>query len=197
VKVFLAGEGKTELGEYVGHPSYWPQPGDGSTPGVLEALLRRAGHVPSVVGARTFRSIRKYRAGVHRSGEHRSVLGLFLHAEEHPGATLVFTRDRDGDPDRARDIEAAIAEGRARFPGVSAVGGVAREAIEAWILELLGDREAESHRRPKGPLEDEHGVGDLAAMVEVIEGAALPPAGDGSSLCRWLAALAAATGGEA
>ncbi len=105
----------------------------------------------------------------------------------------MFARDRDRSEEREAEVEARIEEGATRFAEVAIVGGVATEAIEAWVLELLGDRMAHQHSRPRTPLADDHGVEGLARVVEIIEGASRLPAGSPSSLGRRLQRLADAT----
>ena len=67
------------------------------------------------------------------------------------------------------------------------VGGTAVEAIEGWILALLGERDSESHSRPKIQLEQRHDIGTTEKMVAVTQVADLDrtPA-DAVSLRSWL-----------
>lgn len=106
IKVFLGGEGSNELG------TRWHRP-MGDQPGVVEALLRRVrADGWCVGGARLWKTIRKYQAGVARGapnhGDARNVLGLVLHAYEAACELLVFVRDDDGDPDRDPAIAATL-----------------------------------------------------------------------------------------
>lgn len=186
MKVFLAGEGRSELGDYSGAREYWPRPGDSRCPGVLEALLLRLGVDVEVIDAIVWKHIRKYKAGDHRSPELRTVRGLLLRASESGADALVFARDRDRETQREAEIDRGISEGVDAHPDVAVVGGAAVEAIEAWILELLGDSRAETYRRPKEQLDANHDVTGLEAMVQIIEETELPSSEGTSSLCRWL-----------
>jgi hypothetical protein len=95
VKVFMGGEGKNDIGTRAQTPM-------GDQAGVLEALLRKlrpdGWHV---AGAKEWKPIRKYRAGVaserNDHGDVRNVRGLILHAYEEACEMLVFVRDVDGE----------------------------------------------------------------------------------------------------
>jgi hypothetical protein len=188
MKLLLAGEGRTELGDWAKETSYRPGPGEVRDLGVIEALLDRV--CPrarwTVIDGLHWRSIKKYRAGNHRHAEARTVLGLALIAEERGCDALVFLRDRDADVDRQRDVDEGIAKARQLFRPLM-IGGVAVEAVEAWILALLGDVGAESRQRPAQRLEQEHGINTTAAMVEVVSRADLSARpSDARSLAAWL-----------
>jgi hypothetical protein len=142
IKVFLGGEGANDLGTRHRDPM-------GSDPGVAEVLLRRVRPEGwSVVGARQWKSIRKYRAGAAaKRADHddvRNVLGLVLEAYEHACEMLVFLRDSDGDALLAPAIQRIVAE----LPGygfmaeyhydLAVVAGVPEPKLEAWIACLLG-----------------------------------------------------------
>jgi hypothetical protein len=142
LKVFLGGEGNNDIG------TRWYRP-MGDQPGVIEVLLRRVQTTGwHVAGARSWQSIRKYRAGgalgkVHHA-DARDVLGLVLHAYEDACEMLAFVRDHDGDDPREQEIHRILAE-IAGFGFVeeyryelAIVGGVARPKLEGWILCLRG-----------------------------------------------------------
>jgi len=100
-RVFIAGEGPNELGDWARHPSYRADP---PRPGVLIALL--AGAAPratwSIEGAALWKSLRKYQLGFGlKTGraEQRNVSALLLKAEEARVDAVAFSRDRDGDRD--------------------------------------------------------------------------------------------------
>jgi hypothetical protein len=142
LKVFLGGEGNNDIG------TRWYRP-MGDEPGVVEILLRRIRSSGwQVVGARTWQSIRKYRAGSSVGKAHhadaRNVLGLVLHAYEDACEMLAFVRDHDGDHLREQEIhrvlEMIAGSGFAqeyRYE-LAIVGGVARPKLEGWILCLRG-----------------------------------------------------------
>lgn len=202
MKVFLAGEGATELGRFADHPSYR----DGSSQtGVIEALLRRVrGDGWSVVDGIKWTRIRKYRAGEHASPEARNVRGAAREAREKGADVLAFTRDRDRDPQRQADLEDGIQLALADTgSNVRIVGGMAVEEIESWILSLRGERDAEKHAdaktRLRSALDGENQPPTRESMLEAIDKADFGhlPA-DAASLRIWIdrarAALSAPTG---
>jgi hypothetical protein len=192
LKVFLGGEGNNDLG------TRWRQP-PGDSPGVIEALLRRAR--PDgwrVAGAQDWKSIRKYRAGAARARpdheDARNVRGLVLHAYEEACEMLAFVRDDDGDERREpairQALEAIASLGFAeeyRYE-LAIVGGVARPTLEGWILSLLGVAGTDAMTRAR--VDRELATTKVASKsttgyVTVAETCALP-SGDGS-LPDWLA----------
>lgn len=143
ISVFLAGEGSTELGGWANRPPYRT-----ATPGMLETLAERVVPEGWVVGdALCWKNIRKYRAGQHLDVEARNVLGVALQAKDASCGVLLSCRDRDRDTERERSIKDAPVRAREMFP-IEIVGGVAVDAIEAWTLALLGDRQSHRHARP-------------------------------------------------
>ena len=138
MKILIAGEGPTELGGWYAESMWREEP---IARGVIEALLLRVcADGWRIVDGITWKRIRKYRAGQHRSAETRTILGLALDAKERGAAVVAFTRDRDGDLEREADIEAGIARAAELFSDMCIIGGAAREDTEAWILALLGVR---------------------------------------------------------
>ena len=182
MRVLLAGEGKTDLGEWAKEPAYRTEPGE---QGVLTALLERIAKGLTVVDGVVWKAIRKYRAGNHASAEERNVLGLALRALQTRCDALVFSRDRDGYPERERDVEAGIAKARDLSSKLEIVGGVAIENIEAWVLVLCGERGEElTGSRTKERLEV-LGIATTRQKVDVVASAALgnlPP----GSLATWV-----------
>jgi hypothetical protein len=177
VKVFLGGEGASELGS------------EGKR-GVVEALFAKAtGETHDFVGTKRWKDIRKFKSGDKRSPETRNVLGLVLAAKEAGAEVVAFTRDRDADGDREAHIEAAIEEA----PGVltvapKIVGAVAVEMLESWILALQCHAKSESI--PRSKVKDTlraTGVISTAQMVGAIDSADLDklPA-DATSLQKWI-----------
>jgi len=125
------------------------------------------------------------------------VLGLVLAAYEEASDAVAFTRDVDSDPDREAAVAAALAWIRDETDWkIEVIGGVAKPAMEGWILALraVPNTDAMSRTRTKQHLAD-HGV-DLKSTdhyVRVVEEAALgepehfglPPGAE--SLRAWLA----------
>ena len=186
VRLFFAGEGPDELGDWANGPAYRPsrdEPGGG---GVLHALVGRYARYETVAAIK-WKAIRKFRAGDHAKPESRNVMGLALQADERECDALVFVRDRDGDTEREKDIEHGIERASREFP-VRIVGGTANEELEAWILAMLGTRKSESFADPKTKLEQMHGRTTREQKCEVVAKVALDVLPeDCLSLRRWLA----------
>jgi hypothetical protein len=158
----LAGEGPTEIGGHARDPAYPDE-----RPGVLFALLEALAPERYVVtDGVLWKSIRKYKAGEHRHAEERNVLGLALMGLERKCQAVVFTRDRDRNAAREKEIETAITAAKEKFR-LAIVGGVAIEAIESWMLALLGDEKAEQHVDPKAELA-KRGVSTVEDKVGVV-----------------------------
>lgn len=190
IRVFLAGEGPSELGSRSGHPVYQTD----AQPGVIQALLgavRPDGW--EVAGAINWKDIRKLRVKTPDQGDARNVHAASVHAAESGATVLAFARDRDGEPSRTEDIERAIAEAT-NARAVQIVGGVAVEAIEAWLIALTGEARSENVRYPENEmprlgLEPKSCV-HYAAHVEAHALAKVAP--DAHSLGRWLTRARAA-----
>jgi hypothetical protein len=182
----LAGEGRTEIGGYAGDPAYPDE-----RPGVLFALLETLAPGRYVVTKGVlWKSIRKYKAGQHRGAETRNVLGLALMGFDSDCQAVVFTRDRDRSAAREKEIEMAIKTATGMF-SIAIVGGMAVEAIESWMLALLGDEKAEKHADPKAELA-KRGVNTVEDKVRVVrqEAAKLDEAKRRSaSFATWAARL--------
>ncbi|HVI04371.1 MAG TPA: hypothetical protein VM869_37045 [Enhygromyxa sp.] len=190
IEVFLAGEGRNELGGWCVEPSYRdPAP----APGVLEALARQV--APSgwcVRDAMQWKNIPKLAVGSKGKGvERKAILAARLHAMERGCAVLMFSRDRDGSKNTARqhEVEQTLAE-LASEDCIAIVGGIAVERLESWLLAVSGRTGTESLRVEKTDSELEAlGVPakDTAAMVELVErrGTASLPS-DAASLSAWL-----------
>lgn len=185
MKVFLSGEGPTELGDWAKELPYRT-----ITPeiGVIEALLRKAWGSPyTVVDACLWKRIRKFRSQDHLRPETRNVLGLALQADEAGCDALVFVRDQDGDEERQADIEEGVRAAQGRGLDVDIIGGVAVQEIEAWILAILGERRSEHHADAKQVLKQRHQITEREEMVEVIDERGvdgIPE--DAASLRTWL-----------
>lgn len=189
IEVFLAGEGRNELGGWCSEPGYRD---DSPTPGVLEALARHV--APSgwrVRDAMQWKNIPKLTVGTKGKGvERKTILAARLHATERGCSVLMFSRDRDGPKNTARqEIEQTLAE-LANDGGIAIVGGVAVERLESWLLALSGCTGTEALRGGKTDHElDTLGVRakDTAAMVEHVQRCGLASiASDAASLAAWL-----------
>ncbi len=179
-RILLAGEGKTELGEWAKEREYRETPGER---GVLEALLRRVGGDQiSIVDGIVWTKIVKYRAGNHASPETRNVLGVALKARERRCDAVAFSRDRDEKTERQLDIEEGIQRAVEVIPEVTIMGGVAVENIEGWVLVLLGVTEGERipSKRTKAELEKRFGVVTLQQKVEAVDSAEIDSLPEGS-----------------
>jgi hypothetical protein len=195
VKVWIAGEGNNELGRHDGY--------GGRQRGVLEALLVRV--CPSGWGCvekMQWNTIQKFRAGGARlagpnHGDYLNVLGLVLTAYEEACDVVVFSRDVDSDPDREEAVVAALGWIRSRSGWlIEVVGGVAKPAIEGWILALraVPDTDSMSRRRAlERLLEHEIDFRSTDRYVDIVEQVALGepqhfglPSG-AESLRSWLA----------
>jgi hypothetical protein len=149
VRIFLAGEG----------------------PGVLHALLRKVqteGWI--VVGATSWKNIRKLRVGGAREAEAQNVRGAALDAREAEADVLAFVRDEDGNGDRTAANQHGISEATQAHGSPAIVGGMAVPKLEGWLA-LLGEGSA----APLSPMKAErmladHGVNkETAAMVVIVE----------------------------
>lgn len=186
VKVWLAGEGPSEIGD---------RDSGGEHPGVLEALLRRIEATGWVIDRATrWKQIRKFEAGraLRGAGDDRSVQRLVLHAHEAGCEVVAFSRDQDSERDRDAVIERGIAEASRNHPHVGVIGGIARPCIEGWVLALAGVKDTDEMSRPRCDRELERmsiklGHAAVDAFVAIVDQADLGslPAG-GGSLVTWL-----------
>jgi hypothetical protein len=182
-EVWLAGEGRHELGRWAREPSYR----DGTQRGVLEALARKV--EPDgwrVKGATPWKNIRQFATRPKLRGDAKNVLGAALDAHEAGCDALVFSRDTDGDPDRARDIVQGLERAKAEFAALSIVGGGVEPRIEAWVLALRGHRRTEELGHLDDLIEQE-GLGSTERMVQAVDSASIDavPA-DARSLRAWI-----------
>lgn len=185
VRLFFAGEGPDELGEWANEPAYRPSADTPAAGGVLHALVGRHTRYETVDAVR-WKTIRKFKAGDHAKPEFRNVMGLALEADERGCDALVFVRDRDGDLERETDIEQGIERASRQF-GLRIVGGTANEELEAWLLAMLGTRKSESFADAKTKLADTHETTTREQKCEVVTKANLDELPeDCPSLRRWL-----------
>jgi hypothetical protein len=134
-KVWIVGEGNNELGRDDGYGN--------RRRGVLEALLIRVCERGwECSGKLQWNAIQKFRAGGARlagpnHGDYFNVLGLTLAAYEDAADAVAFSRDVDSDPDREEAVAMALAWIREESGWlIRVIGGVAKPAIEGWILAL-------------------------------------------------------------
>jgi hypothetical protein len=183
--VFLAGEGRSEMGSFAGHRSYW----DETDAGVLPALLAKVKPTGwKIRGATTWRSIRKLRVPRAEHEDTRNVQAVALDARESGCTVLVFSRDQDGDLRRDTAVEEGIVAASSDG-ALLIVGGVARPALEGWGLALEG-RAGTEKLGSQGA--KEAAAGDARTFVDRVEAAELSAiARDALSLKRWLVRAAA------
>lgn len=145
VKVWLGGEGASELGS---HSS-----GSGVRGGIETLLESVQGDGWTVVGVTQWKRIRKLVVGAARGeanhGDIHNVAGLVLEAYEGAADLVAFTRDTDSDPDRESAIDRGIAEAARIFSHPRIAGGVAKPALEGWAAACLGVRDTDSMSRSK------------------------------------------------
>jgi len=187
MRVFLCGEGPTELGGRSGLPQFWA---DNPDPGVLEAILLRIREDGWVVhDAIAWKHLRKYRsrnAGDPRHLDHHNALAAALKAKDAGCHAIVFVRDADNDEGRPKAIGAAIDAIKADHPSLRVAGGVAVRVIEAWILALTGVRSTEKMAGKTAKDRVSMSPGEMIAVIESSDLHALPP--DAESLAAFLEA---------
>ncbi|HSK05151.1 MAG TPA: hypothetical protein VK932_28070, partial [Kofleriaceae bacterium] len=178
-KIWIVGEGNNELGRY-------DRSGNRQR-GVLEALLARVCESGwRCAGKTEWNHIQKFRAGGARMdrvshGDYLNVLGLVLAAYEEASDAVAFSRDVDSDPEREAAVAAALAWIRDQSEWqIEVIGGVAKPAIEGWILALRGvpNTDAMSRRRTKAHLaEQDVDLKSTDHYVHAVEDAVLgePP----------------------
>jgi hypothetical protein len=191
MRVFFAGEGRTELGGWADSEPYRePVP----RPGVLQHWAARVANIAiTPVGGVCWKDIPMLKPGGHRGHEQRRVAALAVLGKENGAELVVFSRDRDRDLDRAKTVDQGIEEAN-RLGGARVTGGLAIEAIESWVLAAKGERHTEHHARPKERLAQVHGIADVESMVAAIGEAdlgCLPD--DALSLAEWIRRVQAAT----
>ncbi len=199
LKVMLVGEGKNELGNWV-HAAPYRAARDvrdrnlPAEPGVLESLLRRVAPIGwVVVAAKTWMSLVHLKPRPAGDGDARNLAAVLLHAKEQKCDVVVFSRDRDGAKNRARQdaIEALVADSARSDGAVKVVGAVAVETLEAWVLAFDGDPFCEHHTDPGSALCHRTSMKpkDTAAMSAIVADSARDLAAATArspSLARWV-----------
>lgn len=147
IRVFLAGEGRNELGSRAGHPSYHSP----DQPGLLESLLVRVREGGwHVVGARSWKDLRKLEARRasprFAPNEAEQIARLLLHAEEAGAHVVAFVRDGDEAPQERREAMCAgIEQGQGLIDErLQVVAEVAIPKLEAWVLAMRGHPRTET-----------------------------------------------------
>lgn len=190
MKIFLAGEGRDELGFWFDRPDQYRD--EKNSPGLIEALLTALEIEFLVEEGRQWKQILKYEAGDHRTKEMKNVLGAVQEALDRECEALVFVRDVDSVPSREHEIKEAIDDAKKKFPELLVCGGVAIRKIEAWILALHGERDSERHAKPEDILSEKYGIAKRAQKVAAVTKAALERIpNDAKSLLDWIEATTA------
>jgi hypothetical protein len=121
-----------------------------------------------------------------------NVLGLALRARDTGCNAVVFSRDRDRNMDREKDVLAGIARAQEVFADRPKIaGGMAVEMIESWVASLQGTKRAESATDPSSLLTD-NSLAGKRAVVDSADLSRLPA--DARSLRLWLTAAAGVLG---
>lgn len=189
MKIYVAGEGRHEVGKWEESEERWSTSERGD--GVLFALFIKSGRDGEVVAGTNWKNIRKYRSGDHASPEQRTLKGLAVDARRRNAEVLLWARDSDQKSAREKELLAAQEELRTTYAATMTIcGGVATPAIEAWALAVT-----KKHPAPDGlttaqaeSLANQHGLATGDAMVDAIEQHALD-ASSSPSLARWLKQL--------
>jgi hypothetical protein len=186
-KVFLAGEGSNELGGWANKIEYRTE-----EPGILEILLRKVkAEGWMICGAKTWKEIKKYRAGEHRSAEERNILGICYEAQKNGYDVITFSRDSDGNRERVADIQKGIQSATLLWSDrLGIIGGCAIPCIEGWILAIAGIKDTESSSRTKIEtriIELGIHLKNTTEMVAKIEECGIDAiAADAHSLISWI-----------
>jgi len=187
VKVLLAGEGKTDLGDYAEPHFRKESPKHGVVVALAETFAPAEWTVGHVV---TWSKIKKYRAGDHASPEARHVLALALDAKERALDAVVFSRDGDGESERMEDVRDGIKRARREFPNVPVAGGGPTQTIENWLLAIRGESGTEDLHRAKAKARVEAEARDFEAKVDWVRASgSMNVASDAASLHDWIRAL--------
>ncbi len=196
LRVFLCGEGPCELGSRFGHPTYQHD----KEPGVLHCMLE---HVQpegwTIHAARDWKGVRKFQVGRSEHRDMHNVRAAALDAREHGCDMLVFSRDKDSDEERESAVERGIQKALSEVSNLAIVGGVAKPALEGWVLAMLGEHRTEelSTTRATQRLTEQHGIDrkDSRAMANMVERTGLNQIPcDAGSLLRWVERARAALG---
>jgi hypothetical protein len=183
-RVWLCGEGKSELGGWDGDPAYRKR----EQRGVLVALLERAGENWEIAEATQWSKVPKMVVKAGWGGDAGSVRKLVMLAKNHDAIDiLVFSRDRDNLKEREQEIEEALGQTHELAPDLRVVGGTANECIESWVLAFMREN-ADKLRKDRAQKRlTERGVESLDEMlVQIQEGDLADAESRSESLKRWM-----------
>src|SRR5260221_6456908 len=155
IRILIAGEGANELGRWLrsDRPPNDDEPTRG--PGVIGAVLDKVhpgGTI--VVSSLAWKHIHKLRPNSPGSGDTKSVHILAMRARELGCNALIFTRDRDGDRRREKDIRNAVEDEAGRNQTLRIAAGVPIEMLESWLLAFVGIENTEGLADPVATLSD-------------------------------------------
>ncbi|MGV3620943.1 MAG: hypothetical protein ACO1OB_09000 [Archangium sp.] len=189
MKIYVAGEGRHEVGKWEEEPERWAT--TDRTDGVLFALFTKSGRVGEVIAGKNWRSIKKFKAGDNATPEQKTLKGLALDAKEHGADVVLWARDSDGQSHRDKELAPAQEELRVTYAGTLTIcGGVVTPAIEAWMIAL-----SKTHPDPESlttsrceQLAAQHGFAREDQMVDLVSERELD-ASASPSLKNWLKQL--------
>jgi hypothetical protein len=143
LRILLAGEGPNELGDL--HTCNGARADRAAEvtegQGVLQALLCKIRTSDwTIATAYCWKDIRKLRVASADRGDFKNAQRLILRASELGLHGIAFLRDRDGDLDRQRQIEEAVAHGRKKHPKLRIAAGIPIERLESWLCALGGTK---------------------------------------------------------
>jgi hypothetical protein len=96
----------------------------------------------TIATAYCWKDIRKLRVASADRGDFKNAQRLILRASELGLHGIAFLRDRDGDLDRQRQIEEAVAHGRKKHPKLRIAAGIPIERLESWLCALGGTKDS-------------------------------------------------------
>jgi hypothetical protein len=187
-KIFLAGEGKNELGSWAKEIEHR----DGTQPGVLETIMRKVQPTGwNIKDSICWKNLRKYQAGSFSRNEKNNVVKVCHKAIEKGCSTVSFSRDLDGVKLRQESIEAGIKESKEKWGNqLDIIGGCAVPCIEGWILAINGVTDTETMSRSKTEAKlKEKGFNEMYTlqMVESINKAGIENIpSDAKNLNKWI-----------
>lgn len=183
-KVFVTGEGVGEIGKWAEARERRATSTRGD--GVLKALFdtKRTG---TVIEGRSWKSIATLRPGSR--GDGKTLEKAAVLAEEAGADLLLWSRDTDGDRDRAPKLEASMRALKEAGDRIDIIGGVQDPALEAWIVAIAGlDKAPDTRSKLRlAELLAERGLDHERAMCELISTAEKPiDTSRSPSLKRWM-----------
>ena len=145
LKVFICGEGPSDIGRWARQPEYREQY---DSHGLIGAIARKVADGEwEICDGLVHKNVPAYRANrIGDSGEVRKLFGAIEMAREAGCDVLLFARDIDGQQDRSAELRRAAVDLEARGNNITAVALV-DPCIEGWALELLGERSKHGWRK--------------------------------------------------